>query len=168
MKKILFFVLGFILLTLLFLFLFKDKFSFEIHDNKNLNESVIYKNHIQDDKLIVVNYWASWCAPCIEEVPFLNNLKESFNNEVVFLSFSKDKDTMVTRKAINQHRFNWSEITLIDFESKHVLNSFFNENSVVEVDELPKTYFIKKGKVINKMKGKLDSIQVYDFIKKNK
>jgi|GEM_PF-5314300 len=30
-----------------------------------------------------------------------------------------------------------------------------------------KTYFIKKGKVINKMNGKLDVIQFYNFIKKN-
>ncbi|UPQ80363.1 TlpA family protein disulfide reductase [Flavobacterium azooxidireducens] len=168
MKKIIFFILGISMVLVLVLFLFKDKFSFEIHDKTNLNESVIYKNYIQDDKLIVVNYWASWCAPCIEEIPFLNNVKKSFDNEVVFLSFSKDKDTLLTKKAISEHNFNWSEITLIDYRSKHALNSFFNDNSIIEIDVLPKTYFIKNGEVVKKLNGKLDSIQVYDFINKNK
>ena len=34
------------------------------------------------DSLIIINFWATWCAPCIEEMPSLNRLQlnSNFNN----------------------------------------------------------------------------------------
>ena len=54
--------------------IFKDK------NQKNVNLSN-YKG-----KLIVLNFWATWCAPCREEMPSLDNLQsnEKLNNLIVF------------------------------------------------------------------------------------
>ncbi len=45
---------------------------------KNLYKDTVnlvqYKN-----KLIILNFWATWCAPCIEEMPSLNQLKKNRN-----------------------------------------------------------------------------------------
>ena len=35
---------------------------------------------------IVVNYWADWCAPCIKEIPELNEFADE-NNDVVVYTF---------------------------------------------------------------------------------
>ena len=54
--------------------IFKDK------NQKNLNLAN-YKG-----KLIVLNFWATWCVPCREEMPSLDNLQSNkrFNNLIIF------------------------------------------------------------------------------------
>ena len=44
-------------------------------------------------KVILVNLWATWCAPCIKEMPDLNELQKSFKNddfEVILISQNSD------------------------------------------------------------------------------
>lgn len=44
-------------------------------------------------KVILVNLWATWCAPCIKEMPDLNELQKSFENddfEVILISQNSD------------------------------------------------------------------------------
>jgi len=40
---------------------------------------------------LVINYWAEWCKPCIDEVPELNRFHEQMNNSVSIVSISFDK-----------------------------------------------------------------------------
>ena len=48
---------------------------------KNINNEIINLNKFENS-LIIINFWATWCAPCIEEMPSLNRLKTNpiFNN----------------------------------------------------------------------------------------
>lgn len=44
-------------------------------------------------KLLVLNFWASWCQPCIQETPSLSNFTQQFADKgVVVLGVSVDKD----------------------------------------------------------------------------
>ena len=55
--------------------------------NPNLYEDVIFKDINQKDvdlddfkgKLILLNFWATWCAPCKEEMPSLDDLQSNSN-----------------------------------------------------------------------------------------
>ena len=84
-------------LLIIFIFLIIAKFSYasETPDIKNLvlikdpkiYEGVVFKNINQknvdlDDfkgKLIILNFWATWCAPCKEEMPSLDDLQSNSN-----------------------------------------------------------------------------------------
>lgn len=35
----------------------------------------------EDDKLHVVNFWATWCAPCVKELPYFEELHETYKDE---------------------------------------------------------------------------------------
>lgn len=47
------------------------------------------------NKVIVINYWASWCGPCVAEMPSLQNLYTKFKNEVDFYFVAKDNKEAV-------------------------------------------------------------------------
>ena len=48
---------------------------------------------IKNEQIILVDFWASWCLPCIEEIPYIKSLKEEFEkSNIQFLSFSIDAD----------------------------------------------------------------------------
>lgn len=43
----------------------------------------------KDDKVYVVNFWATWCAPCVKELPYFEKLNEDYKNknvEVILVS----------------------------------------------------------------------------------
>jgi thiol-disulfide isomerase/thioredoxin len=39
----------------------------------------------------VINYWADWCKPCLDEVPELNRFHKELGEQIMFLSVSFDK-----------------------------------------------------------------------------
>ncbi|SFG67898.1 TlpA family protein disulfide reductase [Pedobacter insulae] len=58
-------------------------------------------------KIVLVDVWATWCGPCIAEIPFLKKLEEEFHDKnVVFLSVSTDveKDKEKWKKFISDKR----------------------------------------------------------------
>ncbi|MFV9552032.1 TlpA disulfide reductase family protein [Algibacter sp. PT7-4] len=43
----------------------------------------------RDDKIYVINFWATWCAPCVKELPYFEKLNAEYKNknvEVVLVS----------------------------------------------------------------------------------
>src|SRR6266403_3403515 len=49
-------------------------------------------------KLLVLNFWATWCQPCIEEIPSLNRFQQRFaKSGVVVVGISVDKDEKAYR-----------------------------------------------------------------------
>jgi len=56
-------------------------------------------------KLVLLNFWATWCPPCVAEVPSLNNLYEQFQDEgLVVLAISVDEEEEVYRSFLKRHR----------------------------------------------------------------
>ena len=55
-------------------------------------------------KAVVVTFWAGWCSPCIEELPYLQNLKEH-NQNVEFLAINIDQDSSMRRDMVASFRY---------------------------------------------------------------
>ena len=92
-------------------------------------------------KLLVLNFWASWCPPCVQETPSLSQFAQQFADKgVVVLAVSVDKDEKAYRAFLQ--RFHPNFLTARDFKVHEDYGTFM----------YPETYFINpQGKVIRKI-----------------
>lgn len=162
------------LTTLLFLFLF----SFDLVSNDiekiqiikepyyiNTLELINYKEKsvLLKDKpasYFIINFWASWCAPCIKEMKSLNTLQEKVPSLRV-ITISQDKSLDLARKFFkkNKHKS---------------LEKYFDKNkkalSRFSIRGLPTTFIANKDyKVLAKVEGIIewDSESFINWLNKN-
>lgn len=99
-------------------------------------------------KVLVLNFWASWCPPCVEEVPSLNRLaRETANSGVVVLGVSIDKNPKLYQQF--RDRFHLSFQTFRDPDE--------NISASYGTYKIPETYIIdRSGKVVRKIISNTD------------
>lgn len=97
-------------------------------------------------RVVFLNFWATWCRPCQEEMPSMEDLYQKFKEKnFVFLTISADYgDKNLVKEFIEKHKYSFP--TLID-----------PKNTVLDlygVKGIPTTFLIdKKGKLIGKAVG---------------
>lgn len=60
------------------------------------------------NKVVFINYWATWCPPCIAEMPAINSLYQKFKNNpgVVFIMVDVDNNLPKALSFMNHHGYN--------------------------------------------------------------
>ncbi len=97
-------------------------------------------------KYILINFWATWCAPCVKELPSLNNLNKIFlkNDSFEMIAINIGQEKSVVKKFLN-------EKASVDFT---VLLDEKMELSNWNVQAIPTTFLVDKtGKVLYKSEG---------------
>jgi cytochrome c biogenesis protein CcmG, thiol:disulfide interchange protein DsbE len=93
-------------------------------------------------KVLVLNFWATWCAPCVREIPSLDALQKQFKSKgVVVVAVSVDKNE-AKYKAFLQ-RFG------VDFDTYR--DPAADISASYGTFQYPETYIIKDGKVARKL-----------------
>jgi cytochrome c biogenesis protein CcmG, thiol:disulfide interchange protein DsbE len=99
-------------------------------------------------KILVLNFWATWCPPCIDEMPSLNQFARELNpSGVVVLGVSVDKNESAYRRFLKQANpdFQIARDPQADIPSEY--GTF----------KWPETYVInQQGKVVQKHIGPKD------------
>lgn len=96
-----------------------ENIEFEIVDYYGLDEVINRK----DEKTYVVNFWATWCAPCVKELPYFEKLDKEYANKnvevvLVSLDFPKHFETKL-KKFINKHQLKSELYALNDMDSNY-------------------------------------------------
>jgi thiol-disulfide isomerase/thioredoxin len=61
-------------------------------------------------KYVLIDFWASWCKPCIEEFPVLKMAEAAYHSKgFSILSVSVDKDLAAWKKAVSTHALSWQQ-----------------------------------------------------------
>ena len=57
--------------------------------------------HANNDSTYVLNFWATWCAPCVAEIPYFQQLQAEFNHQkVAFIYVSLDFEKQIEKKLL--------------------------------------------------------------------
>jgi len=82
----------------------ESNYDLEVYDFKGFEKFL----NQSDDKVYVVNFWATWCAPCIKELPYFEALNESYSNKnvevlLVSLDFPKNYEKKLVPYIEKEH-----------------------------------------------------------------
>jgi cytochrome c biogenesis protein CcmG/thiol:disulfide interchange protein DsbE len=90
-------------------------------------------------RVVVLNFWATWCAPCIEELPSLTALQQRMPH-IQVLAVSTDDDPAAYRRFLAQH-----PISLLTVEDREQ-----HANALYGTFRYPETYIIDPKGVIRR------------------
>ncbi|MFN4152210.1 MAG: TlpA family protein disulfide reductase [Candidatus Sericytochromatia bacterium] len=64
---------------------------------KQLNSDEKFSLDQYKNKLILIDFWATWCKPCIESLPHLNELQKTFPQQLKVIAISDENKTTVNK-----------------------------------------------------------------------
>ena len=92
-----------------------DSLPFPIVDNFDLLEPLFNQ---KNDTTYVINFWATWCAPCVHEFPYFQRLSKEMKDEAVeIVMISLDFDKQIRTKLpqfIKEHEVTIPVVSLVD------------------------------------------------------
>lgn len=102
--------------------------------------------HEQDAKTKVINFWATWCKPCIEEIPYFEAINENpdfedFEIVLISLDFVEDLDNRV-KKFIEKKGIKSTVMLLDDVD----YNSWIDKVDPSWSGAIPATLIVNTGK----------------------
>lgn len=99
------------------------------------------------DKLVILNFWASWCDPCIAEFPSLYQLLSKYPNDLVLLAVSADFEEADIHNFLKTFKYTGKNIHVF-WDKDYVLAKQFG------TEKLPESYIIAKDRtLIRKVSG---------------
>ena len=72
-------------------------------------------------KFLVIEFWATWCKPCLDNVAHLNELQSKFNNPNLYFLSLTDESPTVVKNTLQKVKFN----SIVVSDNRKV-NSFWN------------------------------------------
>ena len=61
-------------------------------------------------KPVLIEFWATWCPPCVEGIPHLKRLESQYGDRVRFVSVSLDQDAATAAAFVQQRRMEWTQV----------------------------------------------------------
>ena len=131
----------------------KNLISFKSKDL--FTKEIVHSDHLfKNEKFILINIWASWCVPCLQEHKYLMNLKNNSSINLIGLNY-KDKEN--NAKKFIYKNGNPYDTILID------------DDGVISIElgayGVPETFIIYNSKIIKKYIGPLSQKNIIEIKK---
>jgi len=110
-------------------------------------------------KPVILNFWATWCPPCVQEMPSLVELQKKLGDKVTVLAVSEDADDNAFKQFIRDHNIDLLAVR----DPRQTTNERYG------TFKFPETYVIDKdGKIVRKFIGATDwtSPELLDYFNK--
>jgi thiol-disulfide isomerase/thioredoxin len=93
-------------------------------------------------KLILLDFWASWCTPCRAENPYMQYIYDRYHSKgLEIIAFSVDDKIDAWKKAVTDDALTWPQVSDLKGIREGVAHDF-------EISGVPTNFLVKDGKVI--------------------
>ena len=130
-----------------------------VNDDELTFEQVISKHK---GKIILVDFWASWCAPCRKEMPFLKELKSTFDKsefKVIEISIDRDYSAWIRASKLEN---------LSNDADSYIISGWMKSNLYknYKIQSIPRyLLFGRNGKIINDDAPRPSETELIELIK---
>lgn len=115
-----------------------DTYNWSLYDLSGADHDL----NASKDRVVLINFWATWCPPCIAEMPSLQKLYEAYGDRVDFYFVSSETPQKL-RDFMKKKGYTFP-----------VYVQGYQEPSAIETTSLPTTYVISKsGKIVMQETG---------------
>ena len=109
-------------------------------------------------KLVLLNFWATWCPPCKMEIPDLVVLQTRYKEQFVIIGVSVDQDVETVKTFYRENKLNYPVI----MASAGLLESYGG------ITAIPTSFLVNKnGDAVSKIVGYRSMDQYEELIKQN-
>lgn len=99
-------------------------------------------------KVVVLNFWASWCAPCVKEFPLLLDVALAHKKDVVLLALSSDHDEKAMNRFLDKMRSAYPEAMAAKNVKIAVDKKSVVTQNIFQTFRLPETIIIDRDGVM--------------------
>jgi thiol-disulfide isomerase/thioredoxin len=106
----------------------------------------LYNLHDFKGKIVLLNFWATWCAPCIAEFPELLKLAKEKKEDVVLIAMSVDEKIESIKPFLERHDFdtNLDNVIIVHDAGKAISQDIFQTSTYPETFTLAPNLTIAK------------------------
>src|SRR5690625_2559898 len=108
-------------------------------------------------KGVMLNFWATWCKPCEQEMPYMEELYPQYKDKgIEIVAVSLDGTELVVQQFIDKYNLTFP----IPHDKKNVVNELY------KIGPIPTTYFINpEGEIVEKVEGALSLERLEGYFK---
>ena len=112
-------------------------------DNKSINLSECYNKGF-----VLLDFWASWCGPCLKEIPELQKLHSQYSEKLQIISISVDEDKVQWQDAVVKYGLSqWPQVIASNNEEYYFAEQG-NTALAYGVEQIPCFILIDKNGII--------------------
>jgi thiol-disulfide isomerase/thioredoxin len=128
-------------------------------------KTIIRKN---DNKLYVVNFWATWCKPCVMELPEFMEVNKTYRNnprfKMILVSLDPAMDVETAVKPFLQKNKIEAAVYLLDDNKR--MNTWIPDIDKSWSGAIPATVFYRNGKKLEFRESKMEKNDLVQMIRK--
>jgi thiol-disulfide isomerase/thioredoxin len=104
---------------------------------------------------MLVNIWASWCNPCVEEIPLLEDVSRIYNDQLIVVGINSGELRSTVSNFIEEYEITYP----IGMDTDYAITSGLG------INVLPTTYLVdRNGNIIEVYFGPLDRDTINDYL----